>query len=71
MATNAKKKVPIDRIMSFEISPVPLSLFNDDSTLVSTEKSHFLDKLEALLPGDPKTSIEVWKCSHSHTPGHI
>ena len=27
--------------------------------MVSTEKSHFLHKLEDLLPGDPKTSIEV------------
>lgn len=50
MAVNARKKMPIGRVMSFENAPVPLSLFSDDGAMVSCKKSDFMHKLEELLP---------------------
>ena len=53
LAANALKKVPLERVMSFENAPVPLSIFNEDGTMFSTNKSHFLHKLESLSPRQP------------------
>jgi hypothetical protein len=49
LAINAFKKVPLDRVLSFENAPVPLSLFTDDGLFMSTKKSDFLEKLENLI----------------------
>ena len=57
LAANAVKKVPLERVMSFENAPVPLSIFNEDGTMVSTVKSHFLHKLEQFSPGQSAASL--------------
>lgn len=49
LAINSLKKVPLDRVLSFENAPVPLSLFTDDGSFMSCKKSDFLEKLESLL----------------------
>lgn len=49
MAINAKKKLPLDRVMSFENSTVPLRLFNEDGSMrLPNSKSDFMTKLEQL-----------------------
>ena len=58
LVTNARKKVPLQRVMTFENSPVPLSMFHDDGTMISTDKSQFLHKLEELIPGERLTQID-------------
>ncbi len=62
MALNASKKVPIQRVMAFENSPVALTLFKDDGTSVTSEKSAFLHKLKKLLPGPSLTDINSCDC---------
>ena len=57
LALNAKKKVPLERVLSFKNSPVPLSMFKDDGSMHGT-KEGFIKKLESLLPGDPLTVID-------------
>ena len=56
MAVNARKKVPIERVMSYENSPVPLSLFHEDGSMLTSAKSEFMHKLESLLPADSAQS---------------
>ena len=53
LAINSKKKVPLEN----ENAPVPLSIFNDDGSMLSGNKAVFMHKLETLLDGDPITSI--------------
>ncbi len=50
MAVNARKKVPLERVMSHENTAVPLSICKDDGTKMTCEKSHFMSKLESILP---------------------
>ncbi len=50
MAVNAVKNVPFSRVMSFENSPVPLSLFDEDGTMTTCSKSDFMHKLEDQVP---------------------
>ena len=51
MGINAKKKLPLHYVMSFENWNVPMNLFHYDSSLnLSKNKSDFAPKLEALLP---------------------
>ena len=50
MSVNARKRRPLTRVMSFENAPVPLSLFNDDSSMHSSKKSDFMHRIEELLP---------------------
>ena len=58
LAINSKKKVPASRVMSFENSPVPLSIFQDDGTMIGADrKADFLHKLEGLIPGRKITAI--------------
>ena len=38
MAINAKKKLPVERVMPFENSTVPLSIFHDDGLMVLPTK---------------------------------
>ena len=52
LAINTFKKVPLERVLSFENAPVPLSLFSNNGTITSTKKSDFLEKLESLVPDD-------------------
>ena len=46
MAVNSLKNVPLQRVLAFENTPVPVSLFNEDGTLVTCKKSDFMHKLE-------------------------
>ena len=55
LAMNATKKVPLKRVMEFENSPVPLSMFAEDGTMLSCTKSDFMHRLESLA--DKITSI--------------
>lgn len=48
LAINAYKKVPLERVVSFENAPVPLSMFTDDGSMCVTKKSDFMQKLEVL-----------------------
>lgn len=52
MAINAKKKVPLLRVMSFENTNVPLSMFLEDGSmhLPKEAKAQYGHKLEGLLP---------------------
>ena len=46
LAINAYKHVPLQRVMPFENTTVPLSLFTDAGEMVSPMKSDFMHKLE-------------------------
>lgn len=60
LAINANKKVPTDRVMSFENCPVPLSLFKEDGSIIAADrKSDFLHRLEALLPAQRITAFKT------------
>ena len=58
LAVNANKKVPLKRVLSFENSPVPLSLFTDDGNMTTCAKSDFMHNLEELVPGEKITTIQ-------------
>lgn len=58
-AVNSYKKVPLKRMISFENSPVPISMFNDDGTMRSTQKADFMHKLEELLPNKAPTKLPL------------
>ena len=49
LAMNTFEKVPIERVMSFENAPFPLSMCSDDGSMISCTKSDFMRKLESLL----------------------
>jgi hypothetical protein len=68
LAVNAKKKVPLKRVLSFENAPVPLSLFAEDGTMLACAKSDFMHKLEELVPGDKITTIQ--RCDALLFDGH-
>ena len=57
LAVNARKKVPLKCVLSFENAPVPLSLFTEDGCMTACAKSDFMHKLEELIPGDKVTAI--------------
>ena len=57
LAVNARKNVPLKRVLSFENAPVPLSLFTEDGCMTACAKSDFMHKLEELIPGDKVTAI--------------
>ena len=58
LAMNSKTKVPHERVMSYENSSVPLSMFKTDGTMNGSEaKSDFLHKLEGLLPDRKQTTL--------------
>ena len=59
LAINAYKKVPLERVLSFENATVPLSLFCDNGKMGTTKKSDFLDKLEGLT--GPETVLRTVK----------
>ena len=63
MAMDAKKKVPVQRVMSFENAAVPLSMFSDDgSMLLPKAKSDFMHKLESLID-NKVTSLKIGRAS--------
>ena len=49
---NTFKKVSLERVMSFENSSVPLSLFTDDGMMSTTKKSDVMGKLEDFVSND-------------------
>ena len=57
LAINASKRVPLERLISYEDTAVPLSIFSDDGGILSGTKSVFMQKLESILPNEPITSI--------------
>lgn len=57
LAINAYKKVPLQRVLSFENAPVPLSLFTDEGCIMMTKKSDFLEKLEGLVRNETVPSV--------------
>ena len=57
LAFNAKKQVPLQRVMPYENAPVPLSIFAKDGSMTTCVKSDFLHKLENLLPEQGPLSI--------------
>ena len=57
LASNAKK-VSAERVMSFEKSSVPLSIFQDDATMMPvTNKCTFLEKLKGHIPDRRITTV--------------
>ncbi len=64
MTVNTNKKMPVHRIHSFELSPVPLSLslFDDDGSMMATTKSDFLHKIEELVKDDIFTTAPSADC---------
>ena len=48
--------------MSFENAPVPFSMFNENGTMVSTDKSQYLHKLEELLSSE-EIALEIQTCN--------
>ena len=49
LAINSFKKVPLERVMSFENAPVPLSLFDDNGKMVANKKSDFMKSSSSYL----------------------
>ena len=62
LAINSFKKVSLQRVMSFENSPVPLSMFTDDGDMMSGKKADFLHKIEGLIADIVRDLIQ---------PGHF
>lgn len=56
LAINSFKKVPLERVMSFENAPVRLSPFDDNRKMVAYRKSDFMEKPEFLL--DPTLIVK-------------
>lgn len=54
-----QEKVSLQRVMSYENSPVPLSLFLDDGIVTSCVKLEFMHKLGSLLPDKRKNHKHI------------
>ena len=52
MTVNANKKMTAFRLHSFELSPVPLSMFTYDGSMIFTNKSEYMHKFEELAKPD-------------------
>ena len=63
LAVNSFKKVSLERVLSFENAPVPLSIFNDDGSMATCAKSGFMHKLEGMYE-DKVTSVWVNRLYH-------
>ena len=59
LAVNAVKHVPLQRVMSYENSATPLSLFHEDGSMLTSTKSDFLHKLEDLLTEEPQDNVKA------------
>ena len=62
LAINASKKVPMTRVMAYENTPVPISLFTDEGIMHGGTKSDFMHKLEELLPEHLQNLKDVEGC---------
>ena len=64
MAVNTRTKVPLQRVMSFENTNVPLSMFKEDGSIVlpKENKADFANKLEAMLPNKITTCTSAALC---------
>ena len=56
LAINAMKKVPIVPVLSYENSPIPLSLFTEDGSMIIPNKLQFMHKLESIT-GEKITNV--------------
>ena len=52
LAVNSKKQVPLERVLAFENTPTPLSMFDNTGTMLSGVKSDFMAKAEGLINDD-------------------
>ena len=52
LVMNPFKKVPLRRVLRFENAPVPISMFNDDKSMLSCTNSDCMHKLESLHEND-------------------
>ena len=57
LAINNQKQVPLERVMGYENSAVPLSMFTNEGLMLSGNKSVFLHKLEGLIHDEVITDI--------------
>ena len=61
LAVKSFKKIRLQRVLSFENAPEPLSIFNEERSFVSCVKSNFMHKLETMYDGKV-TSIASTDC---------
>ena len=57
LTINNQKQVPLERVMGYENSAVPLSMFTNEGLMLSGNKSVFLHKLEGLIHDEVITDI--------------
>ena len=57
LAINNQKQVPLERVMGYENSAVPLSMFTNEGLMLSGNKSVLLHKLEGLIHDKVITDI--------------
>ena len=57
LAINYLKQVPLLRVISFENSSLPTSMFSDDGIIIQCKKPDWMHKLEECLDHDKVTSI--------------
>ena len=70
LAINSTKKVPLSRVMAYENSPVPISLFTEEGIMRGGNKSDFMHKLLQLLPDDLQNLRNVSECDAAIHDGH-
>ena len=68
LALNSIKKVPLQRVLSYENAPIPPSLFNENGIMTSCAKSDIMHKLEELVSGE--RIIHVDGCDALIFDGH-
>jgi len=68
LAVNCKKKVPLSRVLMYENTSVPPSIFTDQGLMVSCAKSDFMHKLEELVPGEK--IVKITACDAVIFDGH-
>ena len=59
LCISLEKKINIDEVLSYPLTPVPLFLCNVDKTLLSTPKSALMEQLERRVISATPTSIDV------------
>ena len=62
LAINADKRVPLQRVMSFESATVSLILFTDDGEMISSTKSDLMQKLEEKVSSITRHNYIRYKC---------
>ena len=56
LAIYAMKKIPIECVLSYENSPIPLSPFTEDGSMIIPNKLQFMPKLESIT-GEKITNV--------------